>query len=214
MRVIFGSSILFVIVARNLLGLSMSCRDIDVDLSGANVRLDFPTFNDSLWYDPTVSSGSGSSGGGGSGGQGDQPDPMVSESSKVEFVGAAPKFKYFKDKDSNDFLIVDFKQISELDDDGSSVRSLNGWASKDFVWTRETIVNDDDDVEITKVTLSLEDVSLGTCDGGSDNGDTGSFAVECYMPKVRFRFQWRIRVHQCCNFGQFLLMQWYVLCMT
>ena len=122
---------------------------------------------------------------GGGGGQGDKPDPMVSESSKVEFVGAAPKFKYFKDKDSNDFLMVDFKQMSELDDNGSSIRYLSGWASKDFVWTRETIVNDDDDVEITKVTLSLEDVSLGSCDGGNDNGDTASFSIECYMPEVR-----------------------------
>ena len=113
---------------------------------------------------------------------GEQPQPIVSGNTKVEFVGAAPKFKYFQDKDSNGFLMVDFKQMSELNEDGTSIRSVSGWASKNFELTRETIHNDDDDVEITKVTLSLQDLALTGCNTG-----TASFSIDCYMPKVRFR---------------------------
>eukprot|EP01138_Halocafeteria_seosinensis_P010115 gb/GECG01010329.1/.p1 GENE.gb/GECG01010329.1/~~gb/GECG01010329.1/.p1 ORF type:complete len:289 (+),score=41.03 gb/GECG01010329.1/:1-867(+) len=109
-----------------------------------------------------------------------QPDPMVAAGTKVEFVGAAPKFRYFRDKDSSDFVMVDFKQISELDNTDNQERSLSGWASKNFEWTSDTFTNDDG-VEVVAVMLSLTNVTLEECGGNSNQ--SASFDVLCYMPQ-------------------------------
>ena len=120
----------------------------------------------------------GNNGKGGGGGKKGKLDPMIAGDAKVEFVGAAPKFKYFRDKDSNEFVMVDFKQINEFDGD-TKKRSLSGLASKGFTWTSGTFTNDDD-IDVLTVTLSLTDVQLDDC--GAD--DKASLNVTCYMPQV------------------------------
>lgn len=85
-------------------------------------------------------------------------EDINSGDSKIEFLGNSPNYRYYPDADENDFIMVKFQRLQEVDQDGSNVpgpdRRITGIASEDFSFEKETV--DEDGVDIIRVTLSLQ----------------------------------------------------------